>query len=330
MLAAGHTVRATVRNLNREDLIAPLKALDGADERLSFHTADLLTPGAFDAVIDGCKYVIHPATPFITGARDPQREIVDPALLGVRNVIESVNKASSVERLVLTSSTLAMSVANDLDEPPYLIQEDSWNRSANLQNSAYSHAKREQEQLAWKLVKEQDRWDLVSINPAMVVGPSVATRTDGVSVDIVYQFATGKLPFVPRVAVGVCDVRSVAVAHCVAAVNPKCSGRYIISSSRSYDFLDLARSLKDHFPQMRVPTVTAWYWVFWLLGPLVGLPRAELRYMWCEKQLAYETRRSAEDLGMDDWFIPMQKSMVDMVESLIERGIVKYSGSRVK
>jgi hypothetical protein len=50
-----------------------LMQLPGASERLQLGQADLLTPGAFDSVVQGCDGVIHTASPVI-----PYSEKVDP------------------------------------------------------------------------------------------------------------------------------------------------------------------------------------------------------------------------------------------------------------
>jgi hypothetical protein len=52
-LEAGYTVRATVRDPDAHERLRVLKALPGANERLTFWRADLLEPGSFDAAIEG-------------------------------------------------------------------------------------------------------------------------------------------------------------------------------------------------------------------------------------------------------------------------------------
>ena len=49
----------------------------------------------------GCSIVFHTASPFRIGVTDPQKELVDPAVLGTRNVLEEANRTSSVQRVVL-------------------------------------------------------------------------------------------------------------------------------------------------------------------------------------------------------------------------------------
>lgn len=49
-----------------------LLALDGAKERLHLFQADLMKPGSFDAVVEGCDGVFHTASPFFIHTANPQ------------------------------------------------------------------------------------------------------------------------------------------------------------------------------------------------------------------------------------------------------------------
>ena len=110
LLEEGYTVRATVRNLRSEDKVAHLKAMEREySGKLQLFEADLLTEGSFDESMKGCDVVIHTASPFfIKGLKDAQKQLVDPALQGTRNVLETANRAESVKRVVLTSSVAAI------------------------------------------------------------------------------------------------------------------------------------------------------------------------------------------------------------------------------
>ena len=70
--------------------------------------------GSFDTAIEGCSYVFHTASPFILKFDDPQRDLIDPALKGTQNILEAVNASNTVERVVLTSSCVA--IYGDADE----------------------------------------------------------------------------------------------------------------------------------------------------------------------------------------------------------------------
>ncbi|KAL2942059.1 Cinnamoyl-CoA reductase 1 [Bienertia sinuspersici] len=92
LLQRGYTVKATVRNPNDPKKVEHLLSLEGANERLHLLAANLLEEGSFDAAVEGCE-----------GA-----ELLDPAVKGTLNVLNSCAKFSSIKRVVLTSSTAAV------------------------------------------------------------------------------------------------------------------------------------------------------------------------------------------------------------------------------
>jgi dihydroflavonol-4-reductase len=108
LLQKGYVVHATVRSLANEKKVAPLRALQAKNEgKLELFEADLLKPGSFDAAIKGCTVVFHVASPFLAPEqiKNGQKELIEPALQGTRNVLAAVNAADSVRRVVLTSSS---------------------------------------------------------------------------------------------------------------------------------------------------------------------------------------------------------------------------------
>ena len=97
LLERGHAVRATVRDPENREKVAHL--LDMAERHpgtLELHRGDLLEAGSFDAALDGAAALVHTAAVARFTARDPQREIVDPSIEGVNNVLSSVRKAGTV------------------------------------------------------------------------------------------------------------------------------------------------------------------------------------------------------------------------------------------
>jgi nucleoside-diphosphate-sugar epimerase len=73
LLAAGHQVRTTVRNLKRESDVRAMLRQGGAEpgERLTFFAADLESDAGWTPAVAGCDYVLHVASPF--PAKRPQR-----------------------------------------------------------------------------------------------------------------------------------------------------------------------------------------------------------------------------------------------------------------
>ncbi len=83
------------------------------------------------------------------------------------------------------------------------------------------------ERAAWEFMQhQQPNFDLVVINPSLVMGPSHAS-TINTSNQILIDLINGKYPFIMALAWGLVDVRDVADAHVAAMEIPEASGRYI-------------------------------------------------------------------------------------------------------
>ena len=102
-----------------------LLALEGAEERLQLFKANLLEEGSFDSAIDGCQGVFHTASPFYHDVKDPQAELLDPAVKGTINVLSTCLKTPSVKRVVLTSS-IASVAFNGMPRTPETIVDETW------------------------------------------------------------------------------------------------------------------------------------------------------------------------------------------------------------
>ena len=104
LLAAGHQVRATVRNLAREADIRAMLKQAGAEpgDRLSFVAADLESDAGWPQAVAGCDYVLHVASPFPSGAPKHEDELIIPAREGTLRVLRAA-RVAGVKRVVLTS-----------------------------------------------------------------------------------------------------------------------------------------------------------------------------------------------------------------------------------
>ncbi|XP_021803554.1 dihydroflavonol 4-reductase-like [Prunus avium] len=63
LLEQGHTVHATLRNLEDASKVGLLKSLPNADTKLLLFQADIYDPNEFQPAIQGCEFVFHVATP---------------------------------------------------------------------------------------------------------------------------------------------------------------------------------------------------------------------------------------------------------------------------
>ncbi len=276
LIDKGIRVHTTVRDPKDETKIEHLKKLAHSD-LITFFKADLLDPGSFESAMIGCDTVIHTASPFfVSGVKDAKKELIDPAKLGTQNVLESVNRTDSIKRVVLTSSVVAIygDAKEALAKPDNTFTNQDWNSTSTLDHQPYSLSKTLAEKEAWKMVKQQKRWDLVTINPGFIIGPSLSKRKDSFSIDTMMNYANGKYrPGVPKIYMGSADVRDVAQAHVNACLNKDAKGRYILVS-KTITLMDIAKIIKKRIAgTYPLPTMIAPKFLYWLIAPLFGFTR---------------------------------------------------------
>ncbi|XP_078174764.1 tetraketide alpha-pyrone reductase 2-like isoform X2 [Carex rostrata] len=174
LLVKGHTVRATVRDPDDGSKVQFLWDMEGAKEKLELVKADLTVDGSFDQAVDGVDGVFHTASPVLSNQQNIQETLIDPAIKGTRNVLISCAKASSVRRVVLTSSCSAVRYRDDATIASPL-GESHWSDPdyCRRYNLWYAYAKTIAEKEAWRLAKEMEI-ELVVVNPSFVIGPLLA------------------------------------------------------------------------------------------------------------------------------------------------------------
>ncbi|KAI9016120.1 NAD-dependent epimerase/dehydratase [Hyaloraphidium curvatum] len=230
LLSLGYAVRASVRRKS-DPKNAFLSELPGA-ERLQVVEADLSVPGSFDGHVAGCAAVFHVASPFVVDTlKDPQRELVDPAVTGTLAVFEACKKAPGVEVLVVTASLL--SIADAPSKDGRAITEADWNTEATLKWDGYNYSKVEAERAlreaydAWTSPPGREKFRLVTIHPSLIWGPSLSPALS-VSTRILADLVNGAMPSMD-LGIAWVHVEDVVAAHVLAARSPTASGRYLVS-----------------------------------------------------------------------------------------------------
>ncbi len=96
---------------------------------------------------------------------------------------------------MLTSSYFATIGDNtDIkDNGKTAITEDDRNTTSSLIHQPYAYSKTIAERDAWRIAKAQDQWDLVTINPAFVMGQGINPNATSESFNIIKDLANGKL-----------------------------------------------------------------------------------------------------------------------------------------
>jgi len=311
LLERGHTVRAAVRDPSNEAKTAHLKALPGA-ERLSFGRGDLMEPGSFDDAIAGCAAVVHAAAAVLLTAKDPQRDIVDPSVQGVANVLASAAKNDALRVWVQTSSTAAIAYS---PHPDRAVNEDDWNDDASLARDPYGLAKvlAEKAVHAWG---EDRAIRIAAINPSLVLGPVFTKAHCGASPALLRDTLGGVFPMLPRFHFGVVDVRDVALAH-VLAVENDVSGRFLLAARTAW-LADIGRELAALHPDLKVTTRTAPTPLMYL-GALFDkrMDWAMLRAL-LNKEVRLDASRSRDVLGLT--YRPFEETVAECAKSMLDPG----------
>jgi nucleoside-diphosphate-sugar epimerase len=320
LLSEGITVHAAVRNPDDKEKTKYLDKLAKDNEgSIKYFKADLLSVGSYDEAMKGCELVYHTASPFVRSVKDPQKDLVDPAKKGTRNVLESVNRVESVKRVVVTSSCASIygDAIDVLSMPNKELTEEVWNTTSSLSHQPYSFSKTEAEKEAWAVNKNQNRWDLVTINPSFVLGPGINPHGTSESFAIMKQIGNGDFKLgAPEFNIGCVDVRDLAVGHFQAGYTPEANGRYILSGENS-GFSQIAQYIKEEYPTYPIGSRKLPKWLLWLIAPTVGMTRKEV-----SKNVGYPWKanntKSINELGMN--YRPLKTTVNEFFGQLIEAG----------
>ncbi|MGW1807359.1 NAD-dependent epimerase/dehydratase family protein [Streptomyces sp. NPDC002078] len=319
LLERGYRVHATVRNRADAAKVRPLWELQEAfPGQLRLFEADLIEDGAFDAAFRDCAVVFHVAAPFLMPERikDGRRDVVDPALLGTRNVLAAIERTPQVHTLVFTSTVGAIfgDYADVLAMDGRILSERYFNTTSTVENNPYHYAKTLAERAAWEAEAAQDRWRMVSINPGLILGPSFTPASDSGSLFLLDELFQGYFCYgAPDFSFTTADVRDVADAHIAAAENPAAQGRYIVAADTMTSFHEMARILLAHHPlDLRLPRTRLPHWPVRVLGPAFGLTQDYIRRH-LGIRFRVENSRSIRELGLS--YRPLEETLLDHYDS---------------
>ena len=323
LLEQGTPVHATVRDLANAAKVGPLEELQ-RDHRglLTLFEADLMAPGSFAEAMAGCGVVHHVASPFLMPEKisDGRTQMLEPALAGTRNVLDSVNDTASVTRVILTSTVGAIfgDYIDVLSMKDQVLSESYVNTTSTLENNPYHYAKVQAELAAWEISDAQDRWSMVTINPGLILGPSLSPASESGSLFLLDELMKGYFFYgAPNFSFTTVDVRDVALAHIRAAETPEAAGRYILAEERMTSLLEFARMIRPHhsrrflLPRWPVPDVAVR-----AIGSRFGLTQDYIRKH-LGIRFAVDNHRSREDLGIT--YRPIEETLTDHYRSWAAR-----------
>jgi nucleoside-diphosphate-sugar epimerase len=177
LLERGYIVHGTVRSISNTEKHRHLLDLPHSGN-LKLFEADLLKEGSFTDAIKGCSIVFHTASPyFISGITNAQEQLVEPALKGTLNVLTTCKEAGTVTKVVITSSTAAVSAADTI-EAGVVHTEENWNTYSTIENGPYPFSKVQAERRAWKFSEDGAPFSLIVVNPPLIIGPPLQKYED--------------------------------------------------------------------------------------------------------------------------------------------------------
>ncbi|WYZ33728.1 hypothetical protein EsH8_I_000004 [Colletotrichum jinshuiense] len=264
LLRKDYKVRAVARSKQKAD--AFLSARCHYASKLEFYfIEDLTDPGAFDEAVKDIDGVIHVASPLNYDVNDNEKDLVIPALKGVRSMLDAAVK-SSVKRIVLTSSFGAVLDMGRDESTPWTYTANDWNpisydeavAPGATPQDAYRGSKTLAEQEAWRFIaKHKPHFDIVTLCPSMIFGPLATPprfKDDlNESNMMLWRVATGGSsgPLPPCRFNFWIDVRDLAEIHVVALTTPQAGGkRYIPVAPEPFTYQKASEIIRTNYPDL--------------------------------------------------------------------------------
>lgn len=307
LLAKGYIVYGTVRDPCNEEKNGHLKKLENAEERLHLFKADLFDNEGLRAAFSGCSGVLHIASP-VPGTLqfdDPQTEILDPAIVGTRNVLNACLELK-VKKVVFVSSMVS-AMLNPKWPQGLEMDESCWADVDYCKTNErwYAVSKTVAEREALEYAKKG--LNVVTICPSGTIGPMLQPTVNASSLLLLSYIkdlegrsdGTKKTEDAERAVV---DVRDVAKAIVLLYEKQESEGRYICSS---YSLMtrEFVAKVQSIFPDYDYPQNFT-------------EPKITERALFNTKKLL--------NLGWN--YRPLEETIVDSIKNYEEAGLLNTDG----
>ncbi|KAF7005959.1 hypothetical protein CFC21_021038 [Triticum aestivum] len=271
LLEKGYAVKTTLRNPDGKVKNKHLKDLQALGP-LEVFRADLDEEGSFDDAVAGCDYVFFDAPPVNLHAENPEKDVIEPAVHGILNVMRSCVRAGTVKRVVLTSSAAAVSTLPQ-EGDGHVLDEESW-ADVEFLTSGKTHAwVHTHEYFDFQFVESFETMmtlayrcvgvpciSLVTVCPGLMVGAAPAAKVHPSVLDVLSLLSGDEarvrtLKFIVRMSgsIPLVHVDDICRAEIFVAEEEAASGRYICCSLNT-TVVELARFLAAKYPHYNVNT----------------------------------------------------------------------------
>jgi len=245
LLEKGYKVRGTVRSLaNKSKYEFLYNLVPEKKDNLTLVEAELLDPKSWPAVVDGCPYILHLASPIPPGKPKHEDDLIKPAVEGTVNVLNAALEKGA-KRVVVTSSCLSL-----LDfSQKKVYDENDWATPEQYSQFAYAKSKVLAEKSAWEFYeKNKDKIEMIVVNPSIIYGPLYSKHYSH-SEALVAGFFEGKYPehSGPDDVIPCVDVRDVAEGEVRALLSGTPGKRYILSTTEVWKYGDIVEVLRGQY-----------------------------------------------------------------------------------
>lgn len=319
LLNAGYKVRGSVRNLDRAEHVKKTLAAHGGNvDNLEFVALDLLKGDGWDEAMQGVKFLMHTASPFVLNMPKDRMDLIRPAVEGTTRAINAA-LAAKVERIVLTSSVIAITAGHLTNRPTHFTAEH-WTNYQTGNVTAYAESKTRAEEKAWELMKSADRIsDLTVINPGFIMGPVLDTDP-GTSGELILRIMQGELPAAPDIEFHVIDVRDVATIHANALTEAQTFGKRVPTISGPVTMIEFGKFIGNALPtyKSKMPKFVAPNWLIRIMSifdPSVSAIVPDLGHR-------AEMDNADARLILGQEMIAQEQSVVALAKSLIEQKLI--------
>lgn len=308
LLKKGYAVKGSLRNLDREEEVRSSIKKEVTDDKLEFCKLNLLSDDGWQDAMQGCDYLLHMASPFITYEPKNEDDLIRPAEEGTLRALKFA-KDAGVKKVVLTSSVAAIAYGHEKS----ICGPSDWS-DINQNIGAYTKSKTIAERAAWNFInsQEQKNMTMTTIHPGLVLGPLLSNDIDGASADIMNKLITGQFPGNPNLNFTIVDVRDVALLHVKAISSDESNGKRCLTTSKDYLHMSKLSSILREGGYKKAPSKNIPNFIVKFLA----LFSSEMKGVARNLDRKYEVDIS-ETISLFNWKpIEIKKTILDMAASV--------------
>ncbi|KAJ5521038.1 hypothetical protein N7463_001491 [Penicillium fimorum] len=258
LLELGFKVRGTVRSA-KPWLDKMFREKFGQDAYESVVLANFEDVDTLVEVMDGVSGVAHVASD-VSFSSNPE-EVVPWVVRAVHNVLEAASRQCDIQRVVMTSSSIA-ALFPEPNKEGIVVREDSWNDEAIKQAYnpdapqhmkglfTYAASKTEGEKAAWKWMEEnQPDFQFNTVLPDFTIGRILHDEISGSTMGWVRGLTKGNVsPFGSFVPQYYCDVIDIARLHAAALLDPNTVSRRLFGFAAPVNLTDMITVIRKLRP----------------------------------------------------------------------------------